>query len=157
MCLVHSAVLLLAHNLQPQRQAGANRVCAECGGSWSNLTGHQGHQWRGYSNRTEGRRCGFASTPHTRLLLLSIGCSNSKVAAQCLQLHCTDIGVRNLQVPSILVDESTVQKISLLTPNIGVVYSGMGPDSRVLIRKVHNHEWVQQGSPGLPWSAPLQS
>lgn len=42
-----------------------------------------------------------------------------------------------LQVPSILVDESTVQKISLLTPNIGVVYSGMGPDSRVLIRKVH--------------------
>ena len=41
-----------------------------------------------------------------------------------------------LQVPSILVDESTVQKISLLTPNIGVVYSGMGPDSRVLIRKV---------------------
>ena len=28
-----------------------------------------------------------------------------------------------------------VQKISLLTPNIGVVYSGMGPDSRVLVRK----------------------
>jgi 20S proteasome subunit alpha 2 len=39
------------------------------------------------------------------------------------------------KVPSILVDETTVQKISLLTPNIGVVYSGMGPDSRVLIRK----------------------
>ncbi len=33
------------------------------------------------------------------------------------------------------MDETTVQKISLLTPNIGVVYSGMGPDSRVLIRK----------------------
>lgn len=39
------------------------------------------------------------------------------------------------KVPSILVDETTVQKISHLTPNIGVVYSGMGPDSRVLIRK----------------------
>lgn len=39
------------------------------------------------------------------------------------------------KVPSILVDESTVQKISTLTPNIGVAYSGMGPDSRVLIRK----------------------
>lgn len=36
---------------------------------------------------------------------------------------------------STLVDESTVQKIALLTPNIGVVYSGMGPDSRVLVRK----------------------
>ncbi|KAK9830517.1 hypothetical protein WJX72_012173 [[Myrmecia] bisecta] len=34
-----------------------------------------------------------------------------------------------------LVDETTVQKISLLTPNVGVAYSGMGPDSRVLVRK----------------------
>ena len=33
------------------------------------------------------------------------------------------------------VDESTVQKIAALTPNIGVAYSGMGPDSRVLVRK----------------------
>ena len=39
------------------------------------------------------------------------------------------------KLPSILVDESTVQKVSLLTPNIGVTYSGMGPDSRVLVRK----------------------
>jgi 20S proteasome subunit alpha 2 len=33
------------------------------------------------------------------------------------------------------VDERTVQKISMLSPNIGVVYSGMGPDYRVLVRK----------------------
>uniref|UniRef100_A0A803NA83 Proteasome subunit alpha type n=1 Tax=Chenopodium quinoa TaxID=63459 RepID=A0A803NA83_CHEQI len=39
------------------------------------------------------------------------------------------------KLPSILVDEASVQKIQLLTPNIGVVYSGMGPDSRVLVRK----------------------
>eukprot|EP00891_Asterochloris_glomerata_P003023 jgi/Astpho2/3023/Aster-03332 len=36
---------------------------------------------------------------------------------------------------SSLVDESSVQKIAALTPNIGVAYSGMGPDSRVLVRK----------------------
>lgn len=36
---------------------------------------------------------------------------------------------------SSLVDETTVQRISTLTPNIGVAYSGMGPDSRVLVRK----------------------
>ncbi|CAJ2659196.1 unnamed protein product [Trifolium pratense] len=36
------------------------------------------------------------------------------------------------KLPSILVDEASVQKIQLLTPNIGVVYSGMGPDFRVL-------------------------
>jgi len=35
----------------------------------------------------------------------------------------------------VLMDPSSVQKISLITENIGVVYSGMGPDSRVLIRK----------------------
>ena len=39
------------------------------------------------------------------------------------------------KLPSVLVDDSTVQKISLLTPNVGVTYSGMGPDSRVLVRK----------------------
>mmetsp|Transcript_10367 Transcript_10367/g.31208 ORF Transcript_10367/g.31208 Transcript_10367/m.31208 type:complete len:236 (+) Transcript_10367:228-935(+) len=39
------------------------------------------------------------------------------------------------KVPSILVDETTVHKISHLTPNIGIVYSGMGPDCRVLVRK----------------------
>ncbi|KAL6553314.1 Protein phosphatase PP2A regulatory subunit B [Orobanche gracilis] len=39
------------------------------------------------------------------------------------------------KLPSILVDETSVQKIQTLTPNIGVVYSGMGPDSRVLVRK----------------------
>jgi len=35
----------------------------------------------------------------------------------------------------ILMDENSVQKCSMLTENIGVVYSGMGPDSRVLVRK----------------------
>ncbi|EGC37806.1 proteasome subunit alpha type 2 [Dictyostelium purpureum] len=34
-----------------------------------------------------------------------------------------------------LVDVSSVQKISMITENIGVVYAGMGPDSRVLIKK----------------------
>jgi 20S proteasome subunit alpha 2 len=39
------------------------------------------------------------------------------------------------KLPSILVDENSVHKIQLITPNIGVAYSGMGPDSRVLVRK----------------------
>lgn len=44
---------------------------------------------------------------------------------------------------STLIDESTVQKISLLTPNIGVAYSGMGPDSRLLVRKARKSAQVQ--------------
>jgi len=38
------------------------------------------------------------------------------------------------KLPS-LMDETSIQKCSMLTENIGLVYSGMGPDSRVLIRK----------------------
>ncbi|KAI0096571.1 putative proteasome component Pre8 [Daldinia grandis] len=34
-----------------------------------------------------------------------------------------------------LVDPSSSSKVSLITPNIGMVYSGMGPDYRVLVDK----------------------
>lgn len=34
-----------------------------------------------------------------------------------------------------LADPSSLEKISLVTPNIGMVYSGMGPDYRVLVDK----------------------
>lgn len=40
------------------------------------------------------------------------------------------------KLPSVLVDETSVNKISLLTPHLGVAYSGMGPDSRVLVKQV---------------------
>jgi 20S proteasome subunit alpha 2 len=36
---------------------------------------------------------------------------------------------------SILSDQSSFEKISRITPDAGVVYSGMGPDSRVLVDK----------------------
>ncbi|XP_039135385.1 proteasome subunit alpha type-2-like isoform X5 [Dioscorea cayenensis subsp. rotundata] len=39
------------------------------------------------------------------------------------------------KLSSILVDETSVQKSQLMTTNVGVVYSGMGPDFWVLVRK----------------------
>lgn len=39
------------------------------------------------------------------------------------------------KMPSILIDESSVQKISAVSENVGVVYSGMGPDARLLVGK----------------------
>lgn len=36
---------------------------------------------------------------------------------------------------SILYDESTVSKIEMITKHIGMVYSGMGPDFRLLVRE----------------------
>lgn len=46
------------------------------------------------------------------------------------------------KLPSTLVDENTVSKISLLTPEIGITYSGMGPDFRVLTRKARKDTQV---------------
>jgi len=39
------------------------------------------------------------------------------------------------KLPSTLIDHTSFQKISLITENIGMTYSGMGPDARVLIKK----------------------
>ena len=43
-----------------------------------------------------------------------------------------------------LIDASSSSKVSLITPNIGMVYSGMGPDYRILVdkaRKVSHTEY----------------
>lgn len=34
-----------------------------------------------------------------------------------------------------LMDETSIQKINNISDHIGMVYSGLGPDSRVLLRK----------------------
>ncbi|KAK0566206.1 Proteasome subunit alpha type-2 [Tilletia horrida] len=39
------------------------------------------------------------------------------------------------RAPSPLVDDQFIEKISTICPNIGIVYSGMGPDFRVLVTK----------------------
>jgi len=36
---------------------------------------------------------------------------------------------------SILIDDSMLEKVAVICPNIGIVYSGMGPDFRILIAK----------------------
>ena len=36
---------------------------------------------------------------------------------------------------SILIDDSVIDKVAVICPNIGIVYSGMGPDFRVLVTK----------------------
>ena len=36
---------------------------------------------------------------------------------------------------SILIDDSVLEKVAIICPNIGIVYSGMGPDFRILVAK----------------------
>eukprot|EP01025_Chloroclados_australasicus_P005275 TRINITY_DN11535_c0_g1_i2.p1 TRINITY_DN11535_c0_g1~~TRINITY_DN11535_c0_g1_i2.p1 ORF type:complete len:236 (-),score=42.24 TRINITY_DN11535_c0_g1_i2:236-943(-) len=46
------------------------------------------------------------------------------------------------KLPSVLIDETTVQKIQLMSPQIGFVYSGLGPDARVLAKKARKQAQV---------------
>ncbi|CAN8073536.1 unnamed protein product [Agarophyton chilense] len=39
------------------------------------------------------------------------------------------------RLPSPLMALDSIQKVSMITKSIGIVYAGMGPDSRVLIKK----------------------
>eukprot|EP01084_Bolivina_argentea_P287735 493733_1 len=43
--------------------------------------------------------------------------------------------VTEKKLPSVLVDEQEVNKISLITPSTGFTFSGLGPDYRLLVRK----------------------
>lgn len=43
--------------------------------------------------------------------------------------------VTEKKLPTVLIEGADVSKISLVTPATGFVYSGLGPDYRVLARK----------------------
>ena len=52
------------------------------------------------------------------------------------------------KAPSLLVDTSVIEKVAPICPNIGFVYSGMGPDFRILVakaRKIAQAYWKVYG------------
>ncbi|OCF36421.1 20S proteasome subunit alpha 2 [Kwoniella heveanensis CBS 569] len=52
------------------------------------------------------------------------------------------------KAPSLLLDTSALEKVAPICPNIGFVYSGMGPDFRVLVakaRKIAQAYWKVYG------------
>ena len=74
-----------------------------------------------------------------------------KHALAAVQSGATSLGIRAVngvvlatekKLPSTLVDETTVEKIAQLTPEIGMTYSGMGPDFRVLTKKTRKETQV---------------
>lgn len=83
-------------------------------------------------------------SPSGKLVQIEYALNAVNAGATSLGLKATNgvVLATEKKLPSILVDEDTVQKISLLTPNVGVTYSGMGPDSRVLVRKARKQGQV---------------
>ena len=62
----------------------------------------------------------------------------STVDVQILTFHAATNGIvlaTEKKSSSPLIDPPSLSKVSLITPNIGMVYSGMGPDYRVLVDK----------------------
>lgn len=76
-------------------------------------------------------------SPSGKLVQIEYALNAVAAGATSLGISATDgvVIATEKKLPSMLVDESTVQKITVLSPNIGMVYSGMGPDYRVLVRK----------------------
>eukprot|EP00123_Amoebidium_parasiticum_P019531 comp26384_c0_seq1/m.47102 comp26384_c0_seq1/g.47102 ORF comp26384_c0_seq1/g.47102 comp26384_c0_seq1/m.47102 type:complete len:235 (-) comp26384_c0_seq1:32-736(-) len=65
-------------------------------------------------------------------------------ALHAVQGGATSIGIKatngvvlatEKKMPTLLIDEASLVKVSKVTDHIGMVYSGMGPDARVLLRK----------------------
>ncbi|CAM9193759.1 unnamed protein product [Chrysoparadoxa australica] len=65
-------------------------------------------------------------------------------ALNAVQQGKTSLGIRakngvviatEKKLPTVLIEETDVNKISFITPSTGFVYSGLGPDYRVLTRK----------------------
>jgi len=65
-------------------------------------------------------------------------------ALAAVQQGTTSLGIKSAQgvviatekkTPSVLLDDSMIEKVSMICPNVGMVYSGMGPDFRVLVTR----------------------
>jgi 20S proteasome alpha/beta subunit len=76
-------------------------------------------------------------SPSGKLVQIEYALNAVAAGATSLGISATDgvVIATEKKLPSTLVDETTVQKIMTITPQIGVVYSGMGPDFRVLVRR----------------------
>ena len=100
-------------------------------------------EWETWQTRGRTTR----SPPSTRP---ASSCRSSTRSRRC-KAGATSLGIRatngvvlatEKKLPSTLVDETTVEKIAQLTPEIGITYSGMGPDFRVLTRKARKETQV---------------
>lgn len=76
-------------------------------------------------------------SPSGKLVQIEYALNAVSAGVTSLGISATDgvVIATEKKLPSVLVDETTVQKIQMVSPNIGIVYSGMGPDFRVLVRK----------------------
>eukprot|EP00051_Salpingoeca_urceolata_P013957 m.176835 g.176835 ORF g.176835 m.176835 type:complete len:339 (-) comp17953_c2_seq1:188-1204(-) len=89
---------------------------------------------------TMGERLSFSLTtfsPSGKLVQI-------EYAFQAVQGGNTSLGIKSTngvviatekKMPSVLVDETTLHKVVKITDTAGMVYSGMGPDSRILTEK----------------------
>jgi 20S proteasome subunit alpha 2 len=83
-------------------------------------------------------------SPSGKLVQIEYALNAVAAGATCLGIKALDgvVLATEKKLPSTLVDEATVAKISLLTPHVGTVYAGMGPDARVLAAKARKQAQV---------------
>jgi len=119
-------ILLLAHHLLAQVcldscEHGMNRANALTAASWCRLV-----RTLEFNNPFHNLTC----SPEYALNAVNQGVTSLGIKAANGIVLATE---KKSSTP--LIDASSSSKVSLITPNIGMVYSGMGPDYRVLVDK----------------------
>jgi 20S proteasome subunit alpha 2 len=75
-------------------------------------------------------------SPSGKLVQIEYALNAVQAGATSLAIKATNgvVLATEKKLPSILIDHSTLQKTATITDHIGMVFSGMGPDSRVLVK-----------------------
>jgi 20S proteasome subunit alpha 2 len=75
-------------------------------------------------------------SPSGKLLQIEHALKAVEQGKTALGIQATDgvVLATEKKLPSTLIDESTVQKIQVLADHVGVIYAGMGPDFRLIVR-----------------------
>ncbi|CAO1628767.1 unnamed protein product [Jaminaea pallidilutea] len=76
-------------------------------------------------------------SPSGKLVQIEHALAAVNAGATCLGIKASNAIVLAVEKspPSPLVDTTGLEKLAIICPNIGIVYSGMGPDFRVLVAK----------------------
>ena len=106
------------------------------------------------SKKERSPRWLMTAPPHTTLTSLSLSLRAGRTS---IGIRATDgvVLATDKKVSSPLIDSPAVHKVQSVSPSVGMVYSGLGPDYRVLVRQGRKEAERYKGVYGEPQSVSM--